>query len=310
MLSLVIPVYRNELSIPELLHSLVELRGKVRDELEVVFVDDGSPDQSRHILVESLPASGLRATVVTLSRNFGSFAAIRAGLATGQGDYFAVIAADLQEPPSLVARFHELLSSGTLDVVVGTRDHRADPMATRIASTVFWRLYRLLVQPEVPRGGVDVFGCTRMFRDRLLKLDERNSTLVGLIFWLGGRRAEVGYARLARRHGASAWSLSRRLRYLMDSAFAFSDLPIRLLSVTGLLGMTVALTLAAVVLLVKLSGGVDVPGYTATVLVVMFFGGLNSFGLGVIGEYLWRTFENTKQRPEYVVLHTQGFDPR
>ena len=102
------------------------------------------------------------------------------------------------------------------------------------------------------------------------------------------------YSRLPRKHGVSAWSFSRKLRYLLDSTFAFSDLPIRLLSLAGMTGMLVSVVLAAAVLAAKIDGQVNVPGYTATVLVVMFFGGLNSFGIGVLGEYLWRTFENTK----------------
>lgn len=307
MLSLVIPVYRNERSIPELVAAVTTLAHSVGDDFEVVFVDDGSPDRSRQLLADLLPATALRSRIVTLSRNFGSFAAVRAGLAAAGGDYFAVMAADLQEPPALVRDFHALLKGGAHDVVVGTRDQRADSIMSRLTSNLFWRLYRLLVRRDVPPGGVDVFGCTRAFRDHILALTESNSTLVGLIFWLGFRRGEVKYSRLPRRHGSSAWTISRKVRYLLDSTFAFSDLPIRLLSLAGITGMCVSVVLAIAVLAAKMSGQVNVPGYTATVLVVMFFGGLNSFGIGVLGEYLWRTFENTKRRPEYIVARTDSY---
>ncbi len=129
------------------------------------------------------------------------------------GDFFAVMAADLQEPPSLVTDFFSLLRSGSYDVVVGTRDQRADAVSSRLSSALFWRLYRWLVRRDVPAGGVDVFGCNRAFRDRILELSESNSTLVGLIFWLGFRRAEVKYSRLPRRHGISGWSFWRKVRY-------------------------------------------------------------------------------------------------
>jgi glycosyltransferase involved in cell wall biosynthesis len=301
MLTIVVPVYRNEASIPDLVHALEGLVRKVADGCEVVFVDDGSPDRSRLLLEDCLPASHLRARLVVLSRNYGSFAAIRAGLAAGTGDRFAVLAADLQDPPDLALRFSELLASGICDVVVGTRTGRVDPLPSRLASALFWWAYRHFVQREVPPGGVDVFGCTRRFRDEILALEERNTTLVGLIFWLGFRREELRYQRQPRRHGRSAWSLRRKLRYLLDSTFAFSDLPIRLLWMAGLVGMATSVGLATVVLVARLAGTVEVPGYTATVLTVMFFGGLNSFGMGVLGEYLWRTFENTKRRPGWVV---------
>ena len=306
MLSLIVPVFRSEAFLPELIAVATDLNRELGN-LEVVFVDDGSPDRSRERLMALLPSTPFKSQLVILSRNFGSFAAIRAGLAAGTGEYFAVMSADLQEPPTAIAEFFRVLRAGAHDVVVGTRDRRDDPWSTRTASALFWWFYRTLVQRDIPPGGVDVFGCTRAFRDHVLALPERNSTLVGLIFWLGFRRTEVRYARQARRHGTSGWSFSRKLKYLLDSTFAFSDLPIRLLSFAGLMGMTVSIILAIVVLATKFAGRVQVPGYTATVLTVMFFGGLNSFGIGILGEYLWRTFENTKRRPEYVVARTSHY---
>ena len=310
MLSLIVPVYRNEDSISDLLVALEQLSSRLGGTFEVVFVVDGSPDRSLELLQKTLPGVGFRSQILSLSRNFGSFAAIRAGLAAGSGDLFAVMAADLQEPPDLVLSFQEALQSGRYDVAVGCRDSRSDPLRDRLFSTTFWGLYRTLVQREVPRGGVDVFGCTRRFRDEILRLKESNSTLVGLIFWLGFRRAEILYRRRPRQHGRSAWSFRRKFRYLLDSCFAFSDLPIRLLSLVGLMGILLSLAFSAVVLVGRVTGRIEVPGYAATVLTVMFFGGLNSLGIGILGEYLWRTFENTKGRPDYVVFAHAEFSGR
>lgn len=307
VLSLIIPVYRNEGSIPELLNELESLARRLDSQLEVVFVVDGSPDRSLNLLADALPRSSFRSQLLVLSRNFGSFQAIRAGLVAGTGDLFAVMAADLQEPPELALCFVEELRSGGCDVVVGTRQSRKDPLFSRLFSMVFWRFYRLLVQREVPRAGVDVFGCTREFRDHLLCMRETNSTLVGLIFWLGFRRREVPYARRPRMHGRGGWSFWRKIRYLLDSAFAFSDLPVRLLSICGMVGLVAAVVQTILVLWAKFLGRIEVPGYAATVIAVTFFGGLNSLGLGLLGEYLWRTFENTKQRPGYVVAVKRVF---
>jgi hypothetical protein len=217
------------------------------------------------------------------------------------------MAADLQEPPSLIEAFDGVLVADECDVVVGSRNARKDPPLTRVASWLFWRIYRMLAQREIPKGGVDVFACNRRFRDEILALHEQNTTLVGLVFWLGFRRREIGYVRQPRRHGSSAWSLRRKVRYLLDSSFAFSHLPIRVLSLAGVLGIGLAVVLGVIVLVTRLTGNVPVPGYTATVLTVMFFGGLNSLGVGMLGEYVWRTFENTKGRPTFVVARQFTF---
>jgi glycosyltransferase involved in cell wall biosynthesis len=310
MYSLVIPVYKNEDSIPDLLRALRKLGEELHQRLEVVFVVDGSPDRSAELLHEALPREAFPSRLVLLSRNFGAFAALRAGLAEAEGPYFAVMAADLQEPPELVLTFFRALESEPIDVVIGRRDGREDPLLSRWASQVFWFFYRRFVQKEMPPGGVDTFGCNLAFRDRLLALRESNSTLVGLLFWLGFRRKLVGYVRQTRHHGRSAWTFSRKLRYLTDSVYAFSDLPIRLLVSVGALGLFFSGIFAVVILISRLTGLITVPGYAATVLAVTFIIALNSFGLGVIGSYVWRAFENTKGRPQSIVMAKFEFNRR
>jgi len=139
-------------------------------------------------------------------------------------------------------------------------------------------------------------------------LRENNSSLVGLLFWVGFSRSFVPYQRREREIGTSAWTFQKKLRYLLDSIYSFSDLPIRVLTRIGVLGIIVSIALGIVVLGVKLFGNIPVPGYAATVLTVIFFGALNCFGLGVIGNYVWRTFDNTKFRPNYIVSSTRRFD--
>lgn len=310
MNSLVIPVYKNEESLPELLDILVALDEELGRRLEVVFVVDGSPDGSATLLRERLPKLRFRSQLVILSRNYGSFAAIRAGLSAATGEFFAVMAADLQEPPDLVRRFFHILSTEPVDVTIGQRESRDDPLPSRWASRGFWAFYRRWVQRSMPPGGFDVFGCNRAFRDQLLALEESNTTLVGLVLWLGFRRKFVRYRRVPRRHGSSAWSLGRKLRYLSDSVFAFSDLPIRMLVVAGVLGLAFSVVFALVVLAARISGAIPVPGYAGTVILISFFAALNSLGLGVIGSYVWRAFENTKRRPDAVVMARYDFEGR
>jgi glycosyltransferase involved in cell wall biosynthesis len=310
LLSLVIPVYRNEGSLPELLAAVEGLAGTLGDELETVFVVDGSPDRSYEVLRRELPLkTQLRTKLVLLSRNFGSFAAIRAGLAEGAGDYFAVMAADLQEPPELVQRMAETLRAGAADVVVGVREGRDDPLLSRLPAQVFWSLYRRYVVPDMPPGGVDMFGCTRGFRDALLQLHESHSSLVAQIFWLGYRRQNVSYVRQARRHGVSAWTFRKKLNYLMDSVFAFTDLPIRILIRVGAAGATAAALFGLVVAIARLNGSIAVPGYAMTAILIVFFSALNLLSLGIVGSYAWRAYENTKARPLAIPLRVEAFHP-
>jgi glycosyltransferase involved in cell wall biosynthesis len=310
MISVVVPVYKNAANIPPLVRALEQLSSQLDGELEAVFVIDGSPDDSHLRLAQALPRASFRSQVLQLSRNFGSFAAIRAGLEAGQGDRFAVMAADLQEPPELIEQFDLLLRSGDVDVAVGQRTERNDPLLTRLLSRLFWGFYRRYVQPEIPPGGVDIFGCTPKVRDQIVRLRENNSSLVGLLFWVGFRRVLVSYERREREIGKSAWTFQKKLKYMLDSVFSFTDLPIRILTRIGFFGLLISVFLSLVVLAARLSNMIPVPGYAATMLVVTFFGALNCFGLGVIGSYVFRTFENTKFRPNFIVANHDVYAPK
>ncbi|TNF36670.1 MAG: glycosyltransferase [Gammaproteobacteria bacterium] len=306
--SLVIPVYKNEESIPELLDVVSCMNQELGGELEVVMVIDGSPDRCYTILQESLPKQSFASQLILHSRNYGSFAAIRTGLQAAKGSFFAVMAADLQEPPELAVEFFHSLESDEADILVGTRESREDPLGSRIASGVFWSLYRRFVIPEMPAGGVDMFGCNAHFRDELLRLEEAHSSLIGLLFWLGFRRKTVGYHRRVRKHGVSAWTLRKKITYLMDSIFSFSDLPVRLLISLGMLGLGFAVIFGVIVAALRITGVMEVTGYAATVITILFFGGLNAFGLGIIGAYVWRAYGNTQGRPLAVVMRASCFE--
>jgi glycosyltransferase involved in cell wall biosynthesis len=310
MLSLVIPVYNNEENLPRLFQELAGFAAALDDELEVVFVVDGATDRSLQRLRERLSTWHIRAQLLDLSRNFGSFAAITAGLAAAKGEQLAVIAADLQEPPELVLEFHRVLKSGEADVVLGHRTRRADPLVSRWLSESFWRLYRRFVVRDMPKGGVDVFGCTRQVRDRLVALQEANTNLVALLLWLGFRRRFIPYERRPRREGRSGWTIGRKLRYAVDSTFSFTDLPIRALLLLGCLGTVFALAAGALVFVMWALGRVPVLGYTPLMLVITFFGGLTALGLGIVGQYLWLTLQNARRRPNFIVRSTTRYDPQ
>lgn len=308
MLTLVIPVYKNEGSLPDLLAAIEGLNSKLAGDFEAVFVIDGSPDRCYEILREALPRQPFESQLVLLSRNFGSFAAIRVGLEKGRGQRFAVMAADLQEPPELVLEMNAALLGGEYDVVLGVREARMDPFFTRLASRVFWSLYRRYVVSSMPEGGVDVFSCNKAFRDTLLTLDERHSSLVAQVFWLGFRRHVIAYTRQKREHGKSAWTFSKKVNYMMDSVFAFTDLPIRLLTRLGGVTTVLAAAFGLTVTLARLAGLITVSGYAMTINVIVFLGAANLFGLGIVGSYAWRTYENTKARPLAIPMRSESFN--
>ena len=300
--SIVIPVYGNEGNIPSLLSRLSELMSELPADTEVVFVVDGSPDDSYAALASALPAMPFRSQLLQHSRNFGSFAAIRTGLAAAKGEAIGVMAADLQEPPELMIEFQRAIASGVADVAVGRRLSREDPALSSLSSRAFWGLYRRAVMREMPPGGVDVFGCTRAVADQLVRLEEANSSLVAQLFWVGFRRVEIPYSRKEREVGTSGWTFRRKVRYLLDSVFSFTNLPLDLLLLTGLLGIVVVVVVAAIVLGFSLAGAIEEPGYAPIMLAVLFSTFLTMTSTGIVGAYVWRIFDNTKRRPTSIVM--------
>jgi glycosyltransferase involved in cell wall biosynthesis len=307
--SVVVPVYRNEETLAAVVERLDGLAGDLDGELEGVFVVDGSPDASllllRRLLSEKRHFSS---QLITLSRNFGSFSAVRAGLAAAEGEYIAMMAADLQEPVTLVRDLFRGLAGGVHDIAIGVRVGRDDPVRDMLPARSFWWLFRRLVEPAIPPGGVDIFGCTRQVADQLLRLEESHTSLVGLLYWVGFRRLEVPYEREPRLVGTSGWSFRRKMRYLLDSIFSFTDLPITLIIVLGAIGVSVSTVWSIVVLVAWAAGQIHVPGYTPLMLALFFVTSTVLTALGLVGSYVWRTYENSKGRPSVVPMTHERFD--
>jgi glycosyltransferase involved in cell wall biosynthesis len=308
VLSLIIPVYKNEANLERLLRELVRLDERLGNDLEVVFVVDGSPDDSLRILQERVPGLLRQTQIAALSRNFGSFNAIKAGLELGRGEFFAVLAADLQEPPELALQFYDELRRDSADIIFGYRSKRNDPWLTELFATLFWGVYRRFVVKDIPKGGVDMFGCTRRVRDLVLGFPESSSSLMALLFWVGFRRRYIPYERQPRLEGQSAWTLALKLRYCLDSTFNFTDLPLRVLLAIGCLGTATAVVLGGYIFFSRLTNGIPVPGYTALALMILFFGSLMTLGMGIVGQYVWLCLQNARRRPNYLIDSTVVHD--
>lgn len=295
--SLIIPVYYNEQNLPDLLSAMETLADQQGPQFEVVFVIDGSPDNSYAYLAKALPDLPYPSQLITHSRNFGVFTAVRTGMEYALGKNIAVMAADLQEPLSLINDFFQELESDKADVIFGIRMGRKDPPLTTFLSNTYWRLYRKFIEPDIPNGGVDTFACNSAVKEAVLAIQEPNSSLISQLFWVGFRRSFIPYTRLKRQIGTSAWSIKKRMRYMLDSIFSYSDLPIIMVLWIGVLGCITTFTIGIISLLGKLFGWISVPGYTTLILIILFVGSLLLLSQGIIGCYLWRAFENTKKRP-------------
>lgn len=307
--SVVVPVYGNEETLPELMRRLVGLAQGLSGSLEAVFVVDGSPDDSAGVLRRALPAGGLYGIqIVEHSRNFGAFSAIRTGLSVARGRWIAVVAADLQEPIHLVKEFLCQLSSGDADVAVGVRASRNDPIASSLLSRLYWGLYRRVIVRDIPAGGVDVFACTARVKNQLVALRESHTSLVAQLYWLGYRRSEIPYVRQSRVHGHSGWSLRKRFTYMQDSVYAFTAIPITVITIIGIAGVVLSLLASLVVAVSWFSGAIEVPGYTPLMLALLLMTSGLMAGIGIVGSYVWRTYENSKARPLSVVASHEIHD--
>lgn len=305
MYSLIIPVYKNSQSIPELLISINNLNKKLNNKLEAVFIIDGNPENEFEILKEQLKKYSFKSQLISHSKNFGSFAAIKTGLENATGNYFSVMAADMQEPPDVVIQIFKKLTDKKSNIIIGNRIGRKD---NNIFSNIFWNIYKKYIQNDIPTGGVDMFGCDKTVRDTLINLKENNSSLVGLLYWIGFKKEYIDYIRVKRKYGKSAWNFKRKFKYMIDSIFAFSDLPIQILIGLGLIGISMSSILSIIVLISKLIGTITVPGYTATLLIVSFFSSINLLCFGIIGLYIWRAFENTKNRPNTIIMDKMTYN--
>lgn len=301
--SIVIPVFLNEGSIGDLVSSLQSFQKELntRAEIDCIFVVDGSPDKSAAQLFNALRGISLKSQVFELSRNFGSQNAIKVGLSRAQGDFVAVMAADLQEPISLYRDFYDLLAEGDVDIVLGKRVSRVDPPISKLFSHIYWTFYRRWVNSDVPKGGVDVFACTRDVASKLSEFNETDSSLVGLLFWLGYERKVVEYSRLERHSGKSAWTFRKKVRYFLDSVYSFTDLPILLIQFIGAIGVSISLLAGAVILFARLFGYVKQPGYAPLMITMFLTSSAILLALGIVGNYVSRTYSNAKKRPYAVV---------
>jgi glycosyltransferase involved in cell wall biosynthesis len=300
-LSVVVPVYFNEASLPPLFDALLKIEEGLRERgfgLELIFVDDGSRDGSFAVLREikrRRPAT----KVVKLTRNFGAVHASKTGFRFVTGDCFMILAADLQDPPELILQMADLWRQGA-KFVICVREDREDSPVSVLFSRLYYRLIRLFVVGDYPREGYDVGLMSKEMLPYMLDSSKNVNTAL-FAYWLGFEPVRIHYTRRKRQHGKSRWTFLKRVKFFLDSILGFSIVPIRLMSLFGALVSLASFGYGAVIAVNALRGLGSVPGFPTLVVIISFLLGVVIMMLGVIGEYLWRIFDEVSRKPETVI---------
>lgn len=298
--SLVIPIYYNEDNLVPLYEDIRKKFIDVIDyDYEIVMVNDGSKDNSYSVM-KQLAQKDNHIKIISLSRNFGSHAAVLCGISNCTGDCAVIKAADLQEPTELILEMVESWKKGN-NVVLAVRDGRDESKRQTFFSNFYYKLVQKTALPEMPDQGFDVYLLDRKVIKVLESLDEKNSALTGQILWSGFKTDKVYYRRRAREIGTSRWTLKKKIRLVMDTLFSFTSLPITIVLNVGIFSMIGAIIWALIVIIAKIAGRIDVSGWTSLLIFNIFSFGVIMMTLGVLGEYLWRTFDASRNRPPYII---------
>jgi polyisoprenyl-phosphate glycosyltransferase len=299
--SVIIPVYYNEESLPLLFAELLKLEKSLQKnglELELIFVDDGSGDTSFGELLK-IKQQREQTRIIKLARNFGAMRACKVGAQFVTGDSFVFLAADLQDPPELIFEMVERWQDGA-KFVICVRDKRDDPFTSRLFAVIYYRLLRLYIIPDFPPQGYDLSLMDRALLPYLLQ-SGRTTYLQVFLYWLGFSPSVIHYNRQKRLHGRSRWNFAKRLAAALDVLLGFSVVPIRVISLIGLFVSLVSFSYGNLVLIGVLLGKSVVPGFATLASLLSFLLGLVIVMLGVIGEYIWRIFDEVNHRPESVI---------
>ncbi len=305
VISVIAPAYNEEAVLPEFHKRLSAVFDNLDCELEVVYVNDGSSDRTMEVLI-GLRNQDSRITLVDLSRNFGKEIAMTAGLDHASGDAVVVIDTDLQDPPELIPELVRQWRAG-FDVVYAQRTEReGESWMKRTTASAFYRVIKRLSRVSIPQDTGDFRLMSRRSVDALLELREHHRFMKGLFAWVGFPQIAVPYRRDARFAGDTKWNYWKLWNFAIEGITSFTTVPLKIASYMGLLISLLAFVYAAFIIYKTLVFGEDVRGYPSMMVVVLLLGGIQLASLGVIGEYLGRMFNETKNRPLYV---TQGLYP-
>jgi len=299
-LSVVTPAYNEAENLPALYERLSKVLGVLNLEWEWIIVDDHSADNTFEV-ISNLAKTDSRIHGIRFARNFGSHKAITCGLHQAVGHCVVIMAADLQDPPEILPALLDKWRTGA-QVVWAVRHLREGEKSSKIG---FSRLYYFLIRriagiKGIPASGADFFLVDRIVVDAFRQFRESNVSILVLITWMGFRQAFISYDKQARQYGHSGWNLKKKLKLVVDSITSFTYLPVRLMSYLGFLVVLMGLIYAGVVIVNAIRGN-PVQGWPSLMLVVLVIGGFQMIMMGILGEYLWRTLDESRRRPQYLI---------
>lgn len=298
-ISIIVPVYNSAGFLNNLVQAIDLQKNTSNWNLELVLIDDGSRDAS-YAKIEELSQTYKYIKGIKLSRNFGHQIAVKTGLSHCTGDYIAIIDDDLQDPPSLLPGFFDYLDKG-YDVAYGVRKKRKESLLKKLSYSSFYRLLKSLSDTEIPLDSGDFCVMKKHVAGNMLKLQEKNPFLRGIRAWVGFKQIGVEYERNARIEGESGYTLKKLLKIALDGIFSFSSVPIRTITVLGLIGFIFAVVYSIIVIFGYFANGIAVQGFATLAIIISFFSSLILICLGIIGEYMVRIYDEVRNRP-YVII--------
>lgn len=306
-ISVVIPTFNEAGNIVPLMERLLPVMREIDIPFEIIFVDDGSKDQTAQQIAD-YATKNHAVKLVRLSRNFGKEAALSAGLAHACGDAVIQLDADLQHPPEVLSDFVQEWRNGG-QIVYGARQSRqSESFFRRILAKSFYSVFSTISDVKLMEGLGDFLLIDRKVVDAMLSLPERERFTKGLYAWVGFERIAVPFEVAPRANGVSGWSIFKLFHFGINAITSFGSVPLKVWSYIGLLMSASSVTYASVILLQRLIYGTNVPGYPSLMVSICFFAGVQLLGLGIVGEYLSRVLAEVKQRPLYLVREKVGFD--
>jgi len=308
-LSIIIPVYNNELNLRPLYEKLSkDVLKKDNFKYEIIFVDDGSEDNSYNELLK-LREKNEYIKIIKFTRNFGAYTAIFAGLKYANGNCMLIIPADLQTPPKLILEMYSWWEKD-YKVVLAIRDDREEGKIQSFFSNTYWKLAKKYALKNTPEKGYDSFLIDRKIADSISNANEKNSPLSAQILWYGYKVKKIYYVRKKRELGKSQWTLSKKIKLFIDTFIAFSYAPIRIISVVGIIISLASFIYAIIILFNKFYNNVPIQGWASLMIVLLGLSGIQLIILAIIGEYLWRNFDESRKRPIYIVEKEIGINDK
>ena len=306
--TIIVPCYNEQESLPYFYQETVSVLQKINYDYEFLFVNDGSKDGTLPILRE-LAAQDEHITYLSFSRNFGKEAAMFAGFCNASGDYVAVMDADMQDPPALLPQMLEILESGEYDSVATRRENReGEPPIRSFFARMFYRIINKISDADIVDGARDFRLMKREMVEAIVEMGENNRFSKGIFGWIGFRTYWLSYKNVERVAGETKWSFWKLFKYSIDGIVNFSQVPLSIASIGGIILTLVAFIMVIVVAIRKLIFGDPVDGWSSLVCIITFIGGIQLFCMGIIGQYIAKIYLETKHRPHYIVLETNKKD--